>query len=197
MIKGSMGRGIGMKETLEEIGARLRELRELSKVTVGEMADYLKMPADRYSCYEEGKLDIPASVLIEVARRLDVDLGVILTGQEPKMNIFTITRNGEGIEVERRKQYRYQSLAGKFMHKKAEPFIVTVEPRKDMPPAKQSIYSHTGQEFDYVLEGTLKIHIRDQEVVLNEGDSIFFDSSYGHEMEALNDRSVKLLAVVM
>lgn len=186
-----------MKETLEEVGARLRELRELSKITVAEMADYLKMPADRYSCYEEGKLDIPASVLIEVARKMDVDMGVILTGQEPKMNIFTITRNGEGAEVERRKQYRYQSLAGKFMRKKAEPFIVTIEPRKDTPSAKPSVYSHAGQEFDYVLEGTLKIYIRDQEVVLNEGDSIFFDSSYGHEMEALNDKPAKLLAVVM
>jgi transcriptional regulator with XRE-family HTH domain len=183
-----------MKETLEEIGARLRELRELSKVSIEEMAGYLKVPADRYSCYEEGKLDIPASVLIEAARKLDVDMGLLLTGQEPKMNIFTITRKGEGVDVERRKEYRYQSLAGKFMHKKAEPFIVTVEPRKNRT---SSVYSHAGQEFDYVLEGMLKINIRDQEVVLNEGDSIFFDSSYGHVLEALNDKPAKLLTVVM
>ncbi len=186
-----------MKETLEEIGARLRELRELSKVTVGEMSNYLKIPEETYNCYEEGKLDIPASVLIEAARKLDVDVGLLLTGQEPKMNIYTVTRSGEGTEVERRKQYRYQSLAGKFMHKKAEIFIVTVEPRKGMVADKPSIYSHKGQEFDYVLEGTLKIYIRDQEVVLNEGDSIFFDSSYGHFMEALENKSVKMLVAVM
>ena len=186
-----------MKETLEEIGARLRELRELSKVTVGEMSNYLKVPEETYNCYEEGKLDIPASVLIEAARRLDVDVGLLLTGQEPKMNIYTVTRSGEGTEAERRKQYRYQSLAGKFMHKKAEIFIVTVEPRIGMAVDKPSIYSHKGQEFDYVLEGTIKIHIRDQEVVLSEGDSIFFDSSYGHMMEALDNKPVKMLAVVM
>lgn len=186
-----------MKETLEEIGARLRELRDLSAVTAEEMSDYLKVPSETYNCYEEGKLDIPASVLIEAARKLDVDVGLLLTGQEPKMNIFTVTRSDEGVEVERRKQYRYQSLAGKFMHKKAEIFIVTIEPRNGTSVNKPSIYSHKGQEFDYVLEGTLKINIRNQEIILKEGDSIFLDSSYGHFMEALENKPVKMLAVIM
>jgi quercetin dioxygenase-like cupin family protein len=48
-----------------------------------------------------------------------------------------------------------------------------------------------------VLEGSLKITINENDVVLNAGDSIFFDSSYNHFMEALNDKPVKLLAVVM
>ena len=48
-----------------------------------------------------------------------------------------------------------------------------------------------------MLEGSLKITIHDNDVVLNVGDSIFFDSSYDHFMEALNDKPVKLLAVVM
>ena len=48
-----------------------------------------------------------------------------------------------------------------------------------------------------MLEGSLKVTIHDNEVVLNEGDSIFFDSMYEHVMEALNDMPVKLLAVVM
>jgi len=43
----------------------------------------------------------------------------------------------------------------------------------------------------------LKITINENEVILNEGDSIFFDSTYDHVMEALNDRPVKILAVVM
>jgi transcriptional regulator with XRE-family HTH domain len=182
-----------MKERLEEIGSRLRELRELSKITAEEMAEYLNVPVAAYEGYENGKLDIPASMLIGIARKFDVDMGLLLTGQEPKMSVFTVTRKGLGVEVERRKQYRYQSLAGKFAHKKAEPFIVTIEPRKEKP----SEYSHPGQEFDYVLEGNLRIRIHENEVVLGEGDSIFFDSSYRHALEALNDRPVRILAVIM
>lgn len=182
-----------MKERLDEIGSRLRELRELNRVSAEEMSQHLKVPVDTYSCYEEGQLDIPASILIGIARRLNVDTGLLLTGEESKMSIFTITRKGEAVEVERRKQYHYQSLARKFAHKKAEPFIVTIDPRKDKP----TFYSHSGQEFEYVLEGSLKITIHENEVVLNEGDSIFFDSSYQHVMEALNDKPVTLLALVM
>ena len=95
--------------------------------------------------------------------------------------------------MERRRQYRYQNLAGKFLSKRAEFFIVTIEPKKERPAA----YSHPGQEFDYVLEGSLKFSIHDHEIVLNEGDSIFFDSSYRHAMEAQHDRPAKMLVVVM
>ncbi|MDM7935270.1 MAG: cupin domain-containing protein [Methanothrix sp.] len=182
-----------MKERLEEIGSRLRELRELNRLSVEEMAEHLNVPVETYRCYEMGRLDIPASILIGIARRLNVDTGLLLTGEESKMSIFTVTRKGEAVEVERRKQYHYQSLARKFAHKKAEPFIVTIDPRKDRP----SPYSHPGQEFEYVLEGTLKITINDNEIVLHEGDSIFFDSSYRHVLEAMNDGPVRLLAVVM
>jgi transcriptional regulator with XRE-family HTH domain len=182
-----------MSEMLKEVGSRLKEMRELSRVNAEDMADHLKMPVEKYSCYENGLADIPASTLIEIARKLDVDTGLLLTGQEPKMNIFTVTRAGEGVEMERRKQHKYVSLAGKFIHKKAEPFIVTIEPHN----GAENYYSHPGQEFEYVLLGTLKIHIHDHEIVLNEGDSIFFDSSYKHAMVAMNDRPVKLLAVVM
>jgi quercetin dioxygenase-like cupin family protein len=182
-----------MKERLDEIGSRLRELRELNRVSSEEMAQHLKVPVGTYNCYEEGQLDIPASILIGIARKLNVDLGLILTGEESKMNIFTVTRKGEAVEVEHRKEYDSQSLARKFAHKKAEPFIVTIDPKKDKP----RLYTHSGQEFEYVLEGTLKLTINENEIILNEGDSIFFDSSYKHIMEALNDKPVKLLAVVM
>lgn len=182
-----------MAETIEEIASRIREMRELSKVTAEEMAEHLKVPLETYTCYEDGKTDIPASKLIEIGQKLDIDMNLLLTGEEPRMRVFTVTRKGEGVDVERRKQYRYQSLAGKFLRKKAELFIVTIEPRNGKP----SGYSHPGQEFDYVLEGSLKFSIHDHEIILNEGDSIFFDSSYKHAMEAQNDKPAKMLVVVM
>ncbi len=186
-----------MTEKIEEVGSRLRELRELSRISAEEMAEYLSVPVEKYNCYEDGKLDIPASVLIGLARKFDVDMGLLLTGEEPKMNIFTVTRKGEGKEIERRKQYKYQNLAEKFIHKKAEPFIVTVDPKEGKPSGKPSAYSHPGQEFHYILEGTLKLYIHDNEIILNAGDSIFFDSSYEHAMEAMNDRPASMLVVVM
>jgi len=182
-----------MAETIEEIASRVRELRELSKVTAEEMAEHLKVPLETYNCYEDGRTDIPASKLFEIGQRLDVDMNLLLTGEEARMRIFTVTRKGEGVEVERRRQYRYQNLAAKFLSKKAEFFTVTIDPRKETPAA----YSHPGQEFDYVLEGSLKFSIHDHDIILNEGDSILFDSSYMHAMQAQNDRPATMLVVVI
>ncbi|MGE5458658.1 MAG: helix-turn-helix domain-containing protein [Methanococcaceae archaeon] len=182
-----------MKEKMKEIGSRIFELRDLSEISVEEMAEYLNIDAETYKEYEEGKSDIPASILYEIAHKFNVDMGLLLTGEETRMHIFTITRKSKGAAVERREQYKYENLAEKFIHKKAEPFIVTVEPKDEIP----SKNSHPGQEFDYVLEGTLKIYIHNNEIILNEGDSIFYDSSYAHAMEALNDKPAKFLAIVM
>jgi len=182
-----------MKEKTKEIGARIKELRELSNITIEEMADHLGVPKETYEKYETGEEDIPASILFEVAHKLGVDMGLLLTGEEARMHIFTVTRKGKGVKVERRKQYKYESLAEKFIHKKAEPFIVTVEPREDKP----EMNSHPGQEFNYILEGSIRFYIHDNEIILNEGDSIFFDSSYPHAMEALHGKRARFLAIIM
>ncbi len=183
-----------MKEKSKEIGARIKELRELSEITEREMADYLKIPVETYKKYETGEEDIPASILFEVSQKLNVDMGLLLTGEETRMHIFTVTRKGKGVKVDRREQYKYENLAEKFIHKKAEPFIVTVKPRRG---GKPQMNSHPGQEFNYVLEGTIRFYIHKNEIILNEGDSIFFDSSYPHAMEALGNKKAQFLAIVM
>lgn len=180
---------------MKEIGLRITELRELSDISIQDMADYLQIPLETYQEYEEGKKDIPASILFEIAHKMEVDMGLLLTGEETRMHIFSVTRNGKGVEVGRRKQYQYENLAEKFIHKKAEPFIVTVEPKDE--EYKPSTNTHPGQEFNYILDGTLKIYIHDNEIILHEGDSIFFDSSYEHAMEALENKPAKFLAIVM
>ena len=123
-----------------------------------------------------------------------VDLGLLLTGEESRMSIFDITRANKGVSVDRRKEYTHENLCSNFIHKKAETFLVVVDPKKNPVP---SLNSHPGQEFNYVLEGSLKIYIHNNEIVLNEGDSIFFDSTHRHAMIALNDKPAKFLAVII
>ncbi len=182
-----------MNEKMKEIGSRIFELRDLSGISADEMAQYLNIDVETYKKYEDGFYDIPASILYEIAHKFGVDMGLLLTGDETRMHIFSITRKGKGASVERRKQYKYENLAEKFIHKKAEPFIVTVDPKEEAPKTN----SHPGQEFDYILEGTLKIYIHKNEIILNEGDSIFYDSSYEHAMEAMENKPTKFLAIVM
>lgn len=183
-----------MKETIKDIGARVKELRKLSNFTTEEMVKECNVNEEEYIKYESGEKDIPASVLYEIAHKFKVDMGLLLTGEETRMHIFNVTRKNEGVSVERRKQYKYENLGEKFIHKKGETFIVTVEPKDIDKPATNT---HPGQEFNYLLEGSLKIYIHDNEIVLNKGDSIFFDSTYEHAMKALNNKPAKFLAVIL
>ncbi|WP_094229002.1 helix-turn-helix domain-containing protein [Methanolobus psychrotolerans] len=184
-----------MQEKIKEIAARVRELRDISDISVEEMAEKLALPVDTYSRYENGEEDIPASILLEAAQALNVDMSVLLTGEVPRMHVFSVTRKDKGISAERRKDYKYQNIAANFANKRAEPFVVKVDPKPEGTPV--SMNSHPGQEFDYVLEGTLKVIIHNNELVLEEGDSIYFDSGYAHGMQAIGGKPAKFLAVIL
>jgi len=182
-----------MKDIVKDIGFRVKELRELSDVTTSQIANDLKINEKEYIQYENGEKDIPVSVLYEIAQKFRVDMGLLVSGEETRMNIFHITRAGKGRFVEKRKGYECEGVTDRFIQKKAETLIVTVEPREETPIKN----SHPGQEFNYVIEGSLKLFIHDQELILNKGDTIFFDSSYEHAMKALNGKKAKFLAVII
>ena len=114
-------------------------------------------------------------------------------GEEPKMNTYFLTRAGKGVSVERTKAYKYQSLAAGFKNRKADPFIVTVEPN-DNP---MHYNTHEGQEFNLVVEGRLLLSIGGKELTLNVGDSIYFNSQLPHGMKALDGKTVRFLAIIM
>lgn len=184
-----------MQNKIKEIAIRVKELRELSGISIVELAEAIGVTEEYYRSYEAGAEDIPASRLYEIAQKLGVDLALLLTGSSPRMNTFSVTRKGKGVQVERRKQYQYQALAANFTNKKSEPFLVTVPPRGD--DAEVALNQHPGQEMDYLLEGRLKIVICGNEIILSEGDSIYYDSSYPHGMVALGEQPAKFIALIM
>ena len=80
-------------------------------------------------------------------------------------------------------------------HYGISPFIVTVEPAADDAP--MHLNCHPGQEMNYVLEGRLLIGLNGKEIVLNTGDSLYFDSGLPHGMKALDGKTVRFLAIIM
>jgi mannose-6-phosphate isomerase-like protein (cupin superfamily) len=176
---------------LKQVAIRIKDLREIAGVSAESLAKEFNIPLEKYTEYESGNVDIPVSVLYEIANKFNVELTQILTGDNPHLHTYCLVRKGKGVEVERRKDYSYESLAFNFIHKKAEPFLVTVSPE-----APFSLNSHPGQEFNYVLQGSIQITIDGHEMVLNEGDSLFFDSSYQHGMKALGGGPAQFLAII-
>jgi transcriptional regulator with XRE-family HTH domain len=184
-----------MNEQIKQIAERIKEIREISGISAETMADKLGVTHEKYMHYEEGETDIPVGLIFNISELFNVELPVLLGGANPKLHVYSIVRNGKGLRLERRKQYRYESLAYNFVHKKAEPFMVTIDPSPG--DALLAFNSHPGQEFNYVIKGKMLLVIDNHEVILNEGDSIYFDSGYNHAMKALNNEQVKFLALVL
>ena len=57
--------------------------------------------------------------------------------------------------------------------------------------------SHPGQEFDLVLQGSLKVQVGDHTEVLHEGDSIYYNSSLPHGMIAVDGKDCVFLAMIL
>ncbi len=183
-----------MTESIQQIAERIREVRENSGLTPQEVAEELHLPLPVYSQYETAELDIPISVLYEMARVFQVDLTELLTGNSPKLHSYCLVKEGEGIEIERYKGYKFQSLAYNFVNKKIEPLLVTVEPEENK---KVSLVTHPGQEFNYCLEGKVKVILGGHEIEMNPGDSLYFDPNMPHGQIAVDGQPAKFLTVIL
>ena len=182
-----------MNKQIQEIAERLRGLRDLLEIPAKEIASICHVSEEEYLGYESGKKDIPISALQNISKEYQVELTALLFGNEPNMKAFFLTRSGQGTAMERTRAYKYQALAAGFVGRKADPFIVTVEPVPENAP--MHLNSHNGHEFNYVLDGKLLLSIGGHELVLNEGDSLYFDSSLPHGMKAMSGKPVKFLAI--
>lgn len=170
-------------------------MRLISGLSPKEVALNLGISDVEYLTFEEGNVDIPVSYLYKLASIFNVELTTLIIGEEPRLHHYTVVRKGRGKGVNRRKQYNYQNLAYNYVQKKAEPFLVEVPPTSEESPIEYN--SHPGQEFNYVLEGRLKVIINGYEITLEEGDSLYFDSGINHAMKTLDDKPAKFLAVIL
>lgn len=182
-----------MEEKILLIAQRMKALREIMDVTVAEMAQAVHLTETEYLEYEAGKHDFSFSLLYSVAGRLGVDIVDLMTGEAPRLSVCSFVKNGEGLKLERRKEYKYEHLAYIFKKKKMEPFMVTVEPKDT--DAKSHMNAHEGQEFDYVLSGSMMLYIDKQELLLHEGDAVYFDAQHPHAMQAVGG-TCRFLAII-
>ncbi|MCL2083065.1 MAG: XRE family transcriptional regulator [Oscillospiraceae bacterium] len=182
-----------MTEQLRDIGRRLSALRGIMELGAPEFCEKTGIKADELIAYEKGERDFSFSFLYNAARVLNVDVMDIMSGDSPRLSGWCLVRKGEGYAIDRRSAYKYSHLAFTFRDKKAEPFMVTVEP-KDAAPV---LHSHDGQEFNWMVSGRMRIYIADSKYDLEPGDSIYFDASIPHAMQALDNSPAQFLAVVM
>ena len=182
---------------LQEIALRIREMREILGYSMQKMADLTEVSEEAYRLYESGKVDLPFTFMHKCAKVFGLEITDLLEGHSAKLSGYTITRKGKGLVTASEDGITIQDMAPMFRKKLATPYWVTYQYSEELQNLPIHTTTHTGQEFDLVIKGAMRIKVGDHEEVLREGDSIFYKSSTPHGMIAVEGQDCVFLAMVM
>jgi len=183
-----------------KIGDKLKALREKKKLTLHDLAARSGVAKTILADIEENEIIPPVATLLTIASALDVGMADFFSDDLTDETI-SLTRTGERTKIKRRPHhlhegeisYIYEALETKKPKKHMEPLFV------EFPPAETSdmvFNSHKGEEFVFVLEGSLEFRTNDRVEVLKPGDSLYFESHVNHSFRGLKNKSAKAIVVV-
>ncbi|NDV57680.1 helix-turn-helix domain-containing protein [Bacteroides sp. 519] len=186
-------------DTSKIVGEKIKALRESKSISIEELAERSDLAVEQIQRIENN-IDLPSlAPLIKIARVLGVRLGTFLddndeTGpaicrKEGATDSISFSNNA----THSRKHMMYHSLAKSKADRHMEPFIIEVSATED---SNFVLSSHEGEEFIMVLEGTMEISYGKHKYILEEGDSIYYDSIVPHHVHAFEGKAAKILAVI-
>ena len=182
---------------LMEVANRIRGMRELLGYSMQKMAELTEVSEERYKLYESGNADLPFSFMHKCAKVFGVEITLLLEGSSAKLTGYTVTRKDKGLVTASEDGITIQDLAPMFRKKLATPYWVTYQYSEELQNRPIHTTTHTGQEFDLIIKGSLKIKVGDHEEILHEGDSIFYKSSTPHGMIAVGGQDCVFLSMIM
>lgn len=182
---------------LQEIALRIREMRDILGYSVQKMAQLTEISVEQYREYESGTADLPFTYMHKCAKVFGIEIADLLEGYSPKLTGYTVSRKGKGLVTASEDGITIQDMAPLFHKKIATPYWVTYEYSDELQKQPIHTTTHSGQEFDLIIKGSLKVKVGEHEEVLHEGDSIFYKSSTPHGMIAVDGRDCVFLAMIM
>lgn len=180
----------------EDIGARLRALREEKKVTLEELSRVTGFEVAFLAGIEANRIQPQLGTLIKLSKALDSAFGRLVAGAAGSRP-YAITRKHERRTVSRstgargsRHLYLYKSLAPDVKGRHMEPLMVQL-----VETAEKEVSVHDGEEFILVLEGTVALEIGGELHELEPGDSAYYLSTTPHFIAAARGKAT-ILAVL-
>lgn len=176
---------------MEDLGLRIKTLRQQKNLTLRDVSESTGFSVSFLSQVEREISSLTITSLKRIAEALGVPLSYFFP--PPAMAAYVVKKA-------ERKDFRldnqpiiYNSLSGDLDNKALEPLLLTFLPgEKGM---RTDAYSHLGEEFGFILEGTLHVTVDGHEYQLHEGDSIHFSSTKTHSWENRSGGVVKAIWV--
>ena len=167
----------GLEIKISEVAARIRELRHISGLSVDTMSKLTGVSREEYTACEDGTHDLSFAFIYRCSLAFKVGVTDIIEGVSSNLKSYTVTRNGDGQKIDKAHGMVYYNLAAAFKNRVSEPLYVKCGYDESSERKDIELTTHTGQECDIVLKGTLKVQIGSHFEILGAGDSVYYDSS--------------------
>jgi transcriptional regulator with XRE-family HTH domain len=183
----------------KNLGEKIKQFREFRQISREDLALNANLDITQLEEIEEKAAFPSLGHLIKISRALGVRIGTFLddqdqvgpvivkAGEEKKSHSFSTK------DESTREHLNFFSLAQDKAGRHMEPFIVEIEPSKE---SDYKLSTHEGEEFIYVLEGSIEINYGKELYRINKGDTIYLDSVVAHNVHAAGKQPAKILAVV-
>ena len=184
-----------MKDYLIGIGKRIKEIRKVNNQTISEIASKADVTGGLISRIENGRTMPSLPVLLKIISALEIEVTDFFKGM-PQVNgaSFIVSRKEENTFIEKEDDavgFSYQYIFGKQISSLGfETVLLEVAPNSEREKVTTDAF-----EFKYILSGECYYHIGEEEVLLKEGDSIFFDGRIPHVPVNKSTSSSKMLVV--
>ncbi|MCC7553220.1 MAG: cupin domain-containing protein [Methanobacteriaceae archaeon] len=183
-----------------KIGKKIKNLIDIRGISVDELATDSGVNKELVDKILNGEIIPSLTPLTKIARALGVRIGtfiddnsqagplIVKKGKSDKVVYFSGDENKTDDS-----NLEFFSLAAGKTDRNMEPFIIDIEPDNKLNHERSS---HEGEEFIYVLEGSIEVSYGQKKHVLEVGDSIYYDSIVSHHLHGYNNKPAKILAVI-
>lgn len=185
---------------LSIIGKLITQLRTENNLTIEELSERSGISVEKINEIENCTTTPSLGVLIKISRSLGSRLGTLLDGQENFGAVVTRARKGieshtvVGADNNQQEHLSFFSLAQGKNDRHMEPLVIEV--RSQGGELHEMKSEHEGEEFLYVLEGSIKLHYGEEIHLLERGDSIYYDSIVPHAIVNAGSSPSKILATI-
>jgi quercetin dioxygenase-like cupin family protein len=170
------------------LGQRLKEIRVEKGMGLDFLANETGFSTEYLTLVEKGSIMPPVGTILRLSRALEIDSGILLREERAEADKTKV----EGFR-KRTEDYSYQTLTPEALHKHLKAFRVFIDPVSEH---KGVAYQHEGEEFIYVLKGSVEVMVGDNRNVLNPGESLHFNSSIMHKLKNLSAERAEMLVVL-
>ncbi|SCW61345.1 transcriptional regulator, XRE family with cupin sensor [Ruminococcaceae bacterium YRB3002] len=172
----------------QEIGIRIRDLRNRNGLTQEELADRTELTKGFISQLERGLTAPSMSTLKDIVECLGTNLSEFFAEDNDLQIVY---RKEDYYTKEDDNGNTTEWLVASAQSRSVEPILVRLKPGTSTTLDKP----HEGEEFGYVIKGAVKVNYGDDEYVVNKGDSFIYPAKRKHSISCTGSKEAVFIWV--